>query len=304
MSSFNTTQKKYLADFSLLFVAFAWGGGFVAVKDALDFLTPFYLMSFRFLLASLVVYLALRKWMGPITRQDVKKGAVVGSIPFLAFAAQTIGLQYTTASKQGFLTATYVVMVPFLYWVFYKKRPAINVFVGSFLTLAGIGIIGLDEGLALSRGDSLTLLCALFFAMHILSIEYFAQDLHVFALAFLQITVAALLFAVSAVVFEPMPSHIPSRAWIAIVYMAVVSTFGCFTLQTVAQKYTTSSHASIIMALESVFAAVLGVWLLKESFTGTMLAGCALIFAAILLVELNPSRQPAQTLNPADAHSE
>ncbi|SDY75345.1 DMT family transporter [Tindallia californiensis] len=287
MNSLTAKQKKYAADLSLLFVAFAWGGGFVAVKDALNSLTPMYLMAFRFTLAAVVVYVSLHRWIGKISIQEFRNSSVVGTILFLAFAAQTVGLQYTTASKQGFLTATYVIMVPFLYWLLYKKRPPLKVFIGSFLTLIGIGFIGLDSTLSLNKGDWLTLLCALFFAMHILSIEYYTKTIHVFKVAFIQISVAALWFIGAALIFEPMPASLPSRAWIAIVYMAVVSTFGCFTVQTVAQKHTTSSHASIIMSLESVFAAVLGVWLLQEEMTIAMLFGCALIFVAILMVEVN-----------------
>ncbi len=287
MSQLSAKQKKYLADLSLLFVAFAWGGGFVAVKDALNSLTPMYLMAFRFTLASIVVYVSLHQWIGKITVKEFKNSSVVGTILFMAFAAQTVGLQYTTASKQGFLTATYVIMVPFLYWVLYQKRPPIKVFAGSFLTLVGIGFIGLDSTLSLNKGDWLTLLCALFFAMHILSIEFYTKTIHVFKVAFVQISVAAVWFIVAALILEPMPGALSSRAWIAIVYMAVVSTFGCFTVQTVAQKHTTSSHASIIMSLESVFAAVLGVWLLQEKMTIAMLFGCGLIFIAILMVEVN-----------------
>lgn len=287
MSRLNEKQKKYAADLSLLFVAFAWGGGFIAVKDTLNSLTPMYLNAFRFTLAAVVVYLALHRWIGKITAKELKNSSVVGTILFLAFAAQTVGLQYTTASKQGFLTATYVVMVPFLYWILYQKRPPVKVFAGSFLTLAGIGFIGLDSTLSLNKGDWLTLLCALFFAMHILSIEFYTRTIHVFKVAFIQISVAALWFIAAALLFEPMPSAVSPRALAAIVYMAVVSTFGCFTVQTIAQKHTTSSHASIIMSLESVFAAVLGVWLLQEEMTMAMLFGCGLIFIAILMVEVN-----------------
>lgn len=293
MSRLSSKQKKYISDLSLLFVAFAWGGGFVAVKDALNSLTPMYLMAFRFTLASIVVYAALHRWIGKISKREFKNSAVVGTILFLAFAAQTVGLQYTTASKQGFLTATYVIMVPFLYWILYQKRPPIKVFAGSFLTLIGIGFIGLDSTLSLNKGDWLTLLCALFFAMHILSIEFYTKTIHVFKVAFIQISVAALWFIAAALLFEPTPGPLSSRAWAAIIYMAVVSTFGCFTVQTIAQKYTTSSHASIIMSLESVFAAVLGVWLLQEEMTMAMLFGCGLIFIAILMVEVN-FKKPVQ----------
>ncbi|MGX8796422.1 DMT family transporter [Fusibacter sp. JL298sf-3] len=286
MSRLSMKQKRVLSDFSLLFVAFAWGGGFVAVKDALNFLPPMYLMMFRFLLAGACVYLALFKWIGKIEKKEWVNGAIVGTVLFLAFAFQTLGLQYTTASKQGFLTAVYVVIVPFLYWMLYRKVPKLKVFLGSFLTIIGIGLVGLNESIHLNIGDVLTLVCAFFFAAHIIAIEYFAKQMHVFKIAFIQIAVAALWFTASALIFEAPPQSMPREALVAIVYLAVVSTFACFTIQTVAQKYTSSSHVSIIMSLESVFAALLGVLLLGETLTKMMIVGCVLIFMAILLIEV------------------
>lgn len=284
----NTSKKRqYLSDISLLFVAAVWGGGFVAVKDALDTMTPFVLMAYRFVLATVIMYAFLHKKIGKLSMADIKKGSVVGTVLYLAFAAQTFGLQFTTASKQGFLTATYVVMVPFLYWVLYKKRPANKAFIGSLLTIAGIALVSINKEMVFGKGDALTLLCALLFAMHIIAIEYFTKGMNVFKLAFLQLAVAAVLFTGSAVIFEPVVLTLTRSEIYAIVYLAVFSTFACFTVQTIAQKYTSSSHASIIMSLESVFAAVFGVLLLNEVMTPLMLVGCVLIFAAILIIEVN-----------------
>lgn len=302
MSRLSKNQLKYLSDFSLLFVAAVWGGGFVAVKDALNTVTPMFLMALRFVLAAGILYLFLFKWIGKLTLSDLKKGSVVGVILFLAFSAQTVGLQYTTASKQGFLTATYVVMVPLLSWIIYRKMPGIKALIGSLITIAGIGLISFHgaSSFALNIGDSLTLLCALLFAGHIISIEFFAKDMNVIKLAFLQIAVAAVLFVITAFITEPIPVGLTSRSWFAIVYLAMFSTFMCFTVQTVAQKYTTSSHASIILSLESVFAAVFGVVLLKEHMSPVMLLGCGLIFVAILLVELNISFKPKTMVQPEE----
>lgn len=287
MQHMSTQKKAFISDLSLLFVAAVWGGGFVAVKDALDTVTPMILMAVRFSMAAGVVYLALFKWIGRVDRTDIKKGFVVGTILFLAFAAQTYGLQYTTASKQGFLTAVYVVVVPLLSWLIYKKRPAIKAFIGSGLTIAGIGLISLQGSFTINVGDALTLVCAVLFAAHIIAVEYYAKDMNVFKLAFLQIAIAAVWFIGVALLTEPIPTAFSSRAWFAIVYLAIFSTFACFTVQTIAQKYTSSSHASIILSLESVFAAVFGILILKEVLTPAMIIGCLLIFVAILVIEVN-----------------
>lgn len=286
MKHLTEKKRQYLSDLSLLFVAAVWGGGFVAVKDALATMTPLVLMAYRFILATVIMYLFLHRKVGKLSKTDVKKGSVVGFILFLAFAAQTFGLQYTTASKQGFLTATYVVMVPFLYWMLYRKKPKNKAFVGSLLTIIGIGLVSINQDMIFGKGDMLTLLCALLFAAHIISIEYFTKDMNVFKLSFLQLAVAALCFIVSALLFEPMDLTLTLKEIYAIVYLAIFSTFACFTVQTIAQKYTTSSHASIIMSLESVFAAVFGVLLLKEVMTPLMILGCLFIFVAILIIEV------------------
>lgn len=280
-------KRQYLSDVSLLFVAVVWGGGFVAVKDALNTMTPLLLMSYRFILATGIMYLFLHKKIGKFTKEDMKNGAIVGSILFLAFASQTYGLQYTTASKQGFLTATYVVMVPLLYWIIYKKRPKSKAFFGSLLTIIGIALVSINKDMIFNIGDGLTLLCALLFAAHIISLEYYTKKMDVMKLSFLQLLVAAILFTVFAGMFEEVTFKLTNNAWFAIVYLAIFSTFLCFTTQTIAQKYTTSSHASIIMSLESVFAAILGVLLLSEVMTPLMIIGCVFIFIAILIIELD-----------------
>ncbi len=284
-------SKSLLADLSLLIVAFVWGGGFVAVKDALNTLSPMLLMAFRFTIAAAIIYVFFRKKIGKIDKSDLKGGGVVGLVLFVAFAFQTVGLQYTTASKQGFLTAIYVVLVPLLYWIFYKKPPAKKVFIASFLAIIGIGLISLDGGLSINLGDGLTLTCALFFALHILSIEFFSKDMNGFKLAFLQMAVAALLCIVMAVLTEPVRLALTEREWLAVLYLAVFSTFACFTIQTIAQRYTSSSHASLIMSLESVFAALLGILLLGEVMTVKIIFGSALVFIAILIVEVKFSKK-------------
>jgi drug/metabolite transporter (DMT)-like permease len=286
MQTLSKRQKALLSDMSLLFVAFVWGGGFVAVKDGLNTMTPMVLMAMRFVIAAIILYGFLHKKIGRITTDDWKKGSVVGVFLFLAFAAQTYGLQFTTASKQGFLTAVYVVIVPLLYWGLYKKKPGIKAFVGSILTITGIGLMSLEGSLTLNLGDSLTLLCAVLFAAHIIAIEYYAKDMNTVRLAFVQIAVAAVLCVIFALAFEPFPRELTPRSWSAILYLAFFSTFACFTIQTIAQKFTSSSHASIIMSLEAVFAAVLGVLLLSEVMTTKMIMGSALIFIAILVDEV------------------
>lgn len=279
-------NKQHLADMSLIFVAILWGGGFIAVKDALDTLTPMYLMTFRMMVAALTFLLLFPKLRG-LSLEDAKNSFFVALTLFLGFAFQTVGLQFTDVSKQGFLTATYVVIVPLLYWIFYKKLPERKVFIGCVLVLAGIGLVSLSESFTLGVGDSLTLVCAVFFAMQIIATAKALEKVDPFKLAFLQFVISAAFFGTTALLTEPLPTGTTLRTWGAIVYGGVVATFICFLVQTIAQKYTTPSRTSLFLSLESVFAAVFGVLLLGEELTARKVIGFVLIFASILLIELD-----------------
>jgi len=283
----NDSKKQYLADISLVVFAILQGAAFVAGKDALDSITPMFLLAYRFGIAALFLYGFLFKWIGKLTKEDVVKGVIVGTVLFSAFTAQTYGLLFTTASKQGFLLATYVVMVPFLYWLVHKKRPQLKVFVGSVITIIAIYLISLQGSLSLELGDALSLLGAFLFGVHILSIEYFTKHMNVFKLAFVQIMVALVWSLLTAFITEPIPVIMSGRVWYSLLFLGIFSTFVCFTIQTVAQKYTSSTHASIIMSMESVFAAILGVMLLGEIMTRNIIIGCCLIFIAVLVIELD-----------------
>jgi drug/metabolite transporter (DMT)-like permease len=282
----NAKIKTYLSDGTLLVVAALWGGGFIAVKNGLDSMTPMVLAAMRFIIATLVFAVVLHKKIGKLSKDDLIKGGIVGFFLYTAFAFQTVGLQYTTASKQGFLTATYVIMVPLIHWAIKKELPKWRVFAGSFMTFIGIGLVSYEGTLSFNLGDGLTLVCAVLFALHIIAIDYFGKGMSSFKLAFIQIAVAAICFSATALIVEPIPNNLSSDAWQAVIYLGVLSTFLCFTLQTIAQKHTMASHASMILSLESIFAAIFGVVLLGEVLTDKMLLGCLLIFIAIIMVEI------------------
>ncbi|MCX7885368.1 MAG: DMT family transporter [Caloramator sp.] len=283
----NKTKGVY-ADISLFIVAFIWGGGFVAVKNALDNIKPFYMLSIRFILSFIILSIIFNKRIKNITKKDIKSGFIIGIFLFLGFATQTIGLQYTTVGKQSFLTGTYVVIVPFLYWIVSKKGPGLQSTIAAFLTLSGIGLLTLNgKGFYLNKGDALTLICALFFAAQILAIGHYAQNMDPILLSIIQMGFAGFASLIFAVIFEPFPYGINRSSAFAIFYLVIFSTLLAFLVQNVAQKYTLSTHAAIILSLESVFGSILSVIILKEKFTFTMVLGCLFIFLAILLTEAN-----------------
>jgi Permeases of the drug/metabolite transporter (DMT) superfamily len=281
--------KIFAADFSLMLAALFWGLGFVAMKDALESFPTFWLLVLRFSSGTALMAALFRKRLSGISFHDLKAGVIIGVFLFLGFSSQTLGLNYTTPGKQAFLTATYVVIVPLLSWAIRKRFPGMLSFLASFVCLVGMAMLTLQEGLAIGAGDTLTLVCAVFFACHILAIEHFAKknrprnpghypDLRG---------------------GTPQPSLRPGvrdmarfQRRIRLVehrlHGALVHSFR-LAVQNVAQKFTPSTHTAIIVSLESVLGALAGIYFVGEVFTARMAAGCALILAAVLLTEAGPA---------------
>ena len=165
-------QERYrtlLADASLLFISAIWGLGFAAMKGALESFPPFWLLTIRFAAAALLIALIFWRRMRRIAWEDLRGGMIIGVFLFLGFATQTVGLLYTTASKQAFLTAVYVVLVPFFAWGVKRVFPGLRPFGASALCLLGMAFLTLDlkGDFVINYGDVLTLICAIFFAGHL-----------------------------------------------------------------------------------------------------------------------------------------
>ena len=282
-------KKSFIADMSLLVTAILWGGGFVGVKDALETIEPLHLNAIRFSLAGIILSLIFLKRIKKVSRQDLKAGLIVGILLFAGFVAQTVGMKYTSPGKNAFLTGLNVVMVPFFYWALIKKFPGWQTIVAALLSFVGIGFLTLQNGsIVMNFGDLMTILCAVFFAIQIIAIGHYAKNMDTMVLATLQMLVAAVLSVISAVLFEPsMPlSNINRGNIYSIGYLVVFSTMIAFLIQNTAQKYTLSTHAAIILCMESVFGSIFSVIFLKEIFSPSMIIGCAVIFVAIILSEV------------------
>ncbi|GAA0740014.1 DMT family transporter [Clostridium oceanicum] len=283
-------KKSMLADSSLLIVALMWGGGFVAVKDALDNVTPMYITAIRFIFASLILGIIFFKKLKNIRKKDLKASFIIALFLFGGFTTQTIGLQYTTAGKQAFLTAVYVVIIPFLVWFVDKNKPDYYDIGATLLAFAGIGFLTINKSFEFSMnfGDVLTLICAVLFAGHIVAVNHFAKGskgLDPVVLSILQMAFVGIISLISGIIFEPKFVGISKNALFPVIYLVVFSTMLGFLIQNVAQKYTQPNHVGIILCLESVFGAVLSVIFLSDVFTINMVVGCIIIFIAIIISE-------------------
>lgn len=278
-------KQGLLADLSLLLVAIIWGSGFIVIKNALDFIDPIYMTFLRFTMASIVMGIIFFKNMRKMKMDDLKAGIIIGIFMFLAFITQTIGLKYTTPGKQAFLTASNVVIVPFLLWFLIGDKPGKFDVIAAILCFAGIGVLSLDDTLTMGYGDRLTLICAVFFALHMISIGKFSKEHDPIVLSVVQFGVVGLLSFIACLVmkipFKPLDMDIVK----SISYMGIVTTIIAFGIQNVAQKYVTSTHAALILSLESVFGALFSILVGIDKMNIQFLIGCIAIFIAIIIAE-------------------
>lgn len=278
-------MKKRTADLMLTLVAIIWGTGFVAAQMSLDSgLTPFQTMAYRFSISSILMIIIFWREFRKIDIKVIKAGTVIGIFLFIAFAFQTIGLKYTTPSKNAFLTATNVVIVPFLYWIVLKKKPDMYSTIGAVLTLIGISLLTLEGSFSIKLGDSLTLVCALGFAMHIILVGYYAEKYNPIQLTIVQMVVACILSIIS-VLFTKNTAPLTLKGGMGVIYLGIVSTCIAFLIQNIAQKHTSATNAAIIMSTESVFGTLASVIILGEILNIRMIAGCIIIFTAIIITE-------------------
>ena len=232
------TRKEWIADGILTLTALIWGTGFVVMKNTLSSVPPAAIIAIRYGMATLLAAVLFRRHLKDIARADVARGALVGLLLALAYIVQTIGLDYTTAGKNAFLTTVYVLLVPFASWLIFRQKLSRSNFIAAGLMLAGIGCLSLDgESGGLNIGDLLTLLCGVFYAAHIMAVERCQRKTNTYALIVLQFAFAAAFAAVYHLLFErglPMSLHMDTVG--SLLYLSVFSTTVAMSLQNIGQS--------------------------------------------------------------------
>lgn len=282
------TRKTWMADGILMLTAIIWGTGFVVMKNTLDSVPPAAIIAIRYTIAAMLTAVLFRRHLAGIRRGDVARGALVGLLLALAYIVQTIGLNYTTAGKNAFLTTVYVLLVPFGSWMIFGQKLGKRNFLAAGLMLAGIGCLSLDgESGGLNIGDLLTILCGVFYAAHIMAVERCQRRTNTYALIVLQFAFAAAFAAGYHLLFEcSLPVRFSAGTVGSLLYLSVFSTTIAMSLQNIGQSMAPASHASILLSLESVFGALASCIFLGEAVTVRMLLGFAVIFAALVVNSL------------------
>jgi drug/metabolite transporter (DMT)-like permease len=283
-------KKSLKFELLLLFTALIWGVGFPVTKIAVNTgFQTFTILSGRFVIASVLLALGYRKHLKFIDIKHMKYGLIAGLVLFAGFVFQTYGIMFTVPSKNAFITQMMVILVPFLSWMVYKKRPDKFAFIGAFIALMGGLILTYDSSIGggLNKGDVLTFGCALMVATHIIISSHIAkkESTDLIAFTLVQFFVAAVLSLGLALLLEDVPRETSVINWWPLIFMGVLNTAFGFTIQTFAHKYSTPTKASIIVSTEAVFASVASVLMIGEPVTVQMVVGGLFVFIAVITVE-------------------
>jgi drug/metabolite transporter (DMT)-like permease len=246
-------------------------------------------LAARFGLASVALLLLFRGAILPVTRFNAAAGGLTGLFLFLGYLFQTLGLQYTSPTKSAFITGLTTVMVPLLASLVYRNRPKVSELIGILVATLGMGLLTLEGPFgSISRGDLLTLLGALAFAAHIVTLGHFSESMKFELLSVAQVSAAALSALLLFWWIEPTRLQWRPVVFWAILITGLLCTAVAFTVQAWAQHYTSSTRTALIYALEPVFAWITSFVILGESLSGRAAAGAVLILGGVLLVEMKP----------------
>jgi len=293
LSHFRRVNLRLKADLALVGCSFLWGTTFVIVQRALVDSSVFSFLAARFVLAAVVLAFVYRADLRKLTRAEFLAGLQIGLFMIFGHAFQTAGLRETTPSKAAFVTGFSVVLVPVLLAIFWRRPANAWVWTGALASLAGLYYLTVSSaGLTdLNRGDLFVLVCSILFAVQIILIGVYTPHFSVGALSLVQVATGAVVSVVAIPVvavagWETPRLHLTSSLLFAIVATAVLTTALAFSVLVWAQKYTTATHAALILALEPVFAAFTSYVVIHERLGGRALVGAGLILAGILIVEL------------------
>lgn len=296
--------SRFKGNLMLVLTALIWGTAFVAQSVGMDFVGPYTFLFARNIIAGVFLIPCIfflnkigaknnnKKIRNSSIRDEKgnKKSLIIGGVLcgivlFVASALQQIGIVYTTVGKAGFITALYIIIVPIL-GIFFKKKVQGQVWISVVIAIIGLYLLCINENLSINKGDFLIFLCSIIFSIHILVIDHFSPIVDGVKMSCIQFFVCGILSFIPMVLFENPQIINILNAYSPILYAGIMSSGVAYTLQIVGQKYTSPVLASLILSLESVFAALSGWVILKEVFSGKEIIGCILVFSAIIIAQL------------------
>lgn len=306
-----------LGQLLLLGATLAWGTSFFVLKETIKEVPAFYIIGIRFLCASILLGLFFFKKLKSINKTTLNCGIILGIIVAIAYLVQTLGLKYTTPSRNAFLTAMYSVLCPFLIWIIYKRKPESYNVVAAILCIVGVGLVSFagskNEHASLGfLGDILTLISAVFYALQIIYIDKCKQEkIDTVQLLIVNLFVVGVVLLVCSAIFE-LPFcgisafKLNTNQLLKVVYLTLVCTLFAQSAQIFGQKYASTSQAAIILSLEAVFGTLFSVILGGEKMTPILVIGFIVIFVSMLICELKPNfakLMPKELKNSSDKNN-
>ncbi len=279
-------DRQLRADLWLFFITVIWGSTFVLVKDTLSSLGPFGLVALRFTVGLIALMVLFGRRLRRASGREIAAGALIGLFLFAGYAFQTVGLKYTSAAKSGFITGLSIVIVPVVAYLVLRHRPGVGAVLGVVSATVGLALLTLKADLSIEYGDLITMGCTISFALQIVLVGKFAPRMDAVVLTTAQIATVSLVSALLAGYSESLTLPLPLEAWAAVVFLGLAATALTFSIQNVAQKSTTPTHAALIFSLEPVFSLVFAYLLAGETLTGRALVGSALIVLGMIRAEL------------------
>lgn len=277
---------RFAGSAALIGAAFLWATAYIYVKQLVEDVSPCMLLALRFSLAAVILAVLFFPKLKRISRQMLFAGIRMGVALFFEFFFFTVGIQYTSASKPSFIIASYIILLPIAYFIIRRKKPAGSDVFSSALCMAGLCLIlanGLD---GFNRGDLLSCLCAVAYAVHVVYSAQYAKEYDAGLLNLIQIATAAVLslfvsFALGD--FSAGGAHLSVKA---VFYLAVVCTILPYFLCLLGMKFVSTTTSGILLSFESVFATALAVFLLGEPLYWQLVAGGIIILGSFFFSEI------------------
>ena len=282
-------MKKYKGEILMFITAVMWGSGFIGMSVGLEHWSVMQLMALRFTLATILLAIIFNKKLRLISKSVFWKGSILGAILFIGFTLQTLGLEYTTPSKNAFLTAINVIIVPIIAYIIYRRRFDRFEILAAVIAIVGIAFLSLQDSFTINFGDILSILCAIAFAFDIFYTNVFVKKEDALALTIVQFIVASILSWIGVLALGEIPASASTEGVLVIIYLAVFCTLVAYACQNIGMQYADPTKSALILSTESIFGTLLSVLLLGEILTGRMILGCLLIFVAIIIAEVKPS---------------
>jgi drug/metabolite transporter (DMT)-like permease len=290
-SSSNTANSSHFkAELILLGVVVIWGYTFPLVKNVMELIPPFTFLAYRFLLASLTIYLIFQKQLRNINLDTLKKGFLLGFFLFIGYFGQTTGTQYTTATKTAFITGFSVVLVPIFAFFIIREKIHFNSIIGVIMAIIGLWAMNSRASLThFNKGDALVSLCAVFFALHIVFVDVFTKKYDYVQLVFVQLFTVFLCSLTMSFLLEKEALHISYHwpVWWAIIFAGLFATAMAIYLQNRFQRHSSPTKIAIIFSSEPAFGAFFS-WLIMGETIGLVgIMGGLIIFAGMIIAQLS-----------------